>query len=83
MFFFLCSVVRTTIARNENESNQGRNIFQKWPYLTPNVAWSNVPIPDTKKIVATNVPRAGWSSGMHNFGATMNGYDTVPPIIVR
>lgn len=40
-------------------------------------------MPDTKKIVETRIPRAGWESGMQSFGATMKGYDMTPPIMVK
>ena len=52
-------------------------------YLTPNVLWRRVTIPETKNTVDIIVPFPGSSSSIHRAGAMMNGVEIAPPNIVR
>lgn len=50
---------------------------------TPHVAWKYVTMPVTKIIVDIIMPRLGSSSDMQSAGVSINGIDTIAPIMVR
>lgn len=51
--------------------------------LHPHVHWIKVTMPVTKIIVDIIEPRAGSSFSMHSAGVSMNGIDTIAPIMVK